>query len=138
MITAYLNFDGNTEEVFNFYKAAFGSDNLSIQRFGDTPHGDNMPDDGKKKVMHARLEAPNGVVLMGSDYMDFSGKPFVAGNNFSLSLQPSSEAEADDLFRKLSEGGTVTMPMDKVFWGAYFGMFTDKYGIQWLINYEYK
>ena len=88
--------------------------------------------------MHARLEAPNGVVLMGSDYMDFSGKPFVAGNNFSLSLQPSSEAEADDLFRKLSEGGTVTMPMDKVFWGAYFGMFTDKYGIQWLINYEYK
>jgi PhnB protein len=138
MITAYLNFDGNTEEVFNFYKTAFGADNLIVQRFGDTPHGDKMSDEGKNKIMHARLEAPNGVVLMGSDYMDFAGRPFVPGNNFSLSLQPSSEAEADSIFNKLSEGGTVTMPLGKVFWGAYFGMFTDKYGIQWLVNYDYQ
>ena len=66
------------------------------------------------------------------------GKPFIAGIIFLCHFHPQSEAQADELFAKLSEGGTVTMPLAKAFWGAYFGMFTDKYGIQWLINYEYK
>ncbi|HTE24041.1 VOC family protein [Flavitalea sp.] len=138
MITAYLNFNGNTEEVFNFYKTAFGGEISSLQRFGDTPHGDQMSDADKKKIMHIRMESPIGVTLMGSDFMDFMGRPFIAGNNFSLSLHPESETQADELFTKLSEDGSVTMPLAKVFWGAYFGMFTDKYGIQWLVNYEYK
>jgi len=138
MITAYLNFNGNTEEVFNFYKSAFSGEISSLQRFGDTPHGDQMSAEDKNKIMHIRLEASNGVDLMGSDYMDFAGQPFNAGNNFALSVHPESEAAADHLFQALSAGGNVTMPLGKVFWGAYFGMFKDKYGINWIINYQYK
>ena len=138
MITAYLTFNGNTEEAFNFYKSALGGEFTNLQRFGDTPHGEQMSDNDKKKIMHVALEAPHGVKLMGNDYMDFMGQPFNAGNNFSLSLHPDSEELADQLFNNLSAGGTVTMPLEKVFWGAYFGMFVDKFGIQWIVNHQYK
>jgi PhnB protein len=74
---------------------------------------------------------------MGNDHLDFMGGPFQSGNNFSLSIHPSSEEEATQLFNGLSNGGIVIMPLDKVFWGAYFGMFIDKFGIQWMMNYEY-
>ncbi|MBC7848856.1 MAG: VOC family protein, partial [Chitinophagaceae bacterium] len=121
-----------------FYKSAFDGELTSFQRFGDTPHGDQMSESNKQKVMHVALEAGNGVRIMGSDYMDFLDKPFNAGNNFSLSLHPESEEQADKLFANLSEGGNVTMPLGKVFWGAYFGMFVDKFGISWIINFDYK
>jgi PhnB protein len=138
MLTAYLSFDGNTEEAFTFYQSAFGGEITSLQRFGDTAHGEHMPDADKKKIMHVTLKAPHGVVLMGNDHLEFMGGPFKAGNNFSLSLHPESEELARDLFNNLSAGGTVTMPLEKVFWGAYFGMFIDKFGIQWMVNHEYK
>ena len=134
MITTYLTFDGNTEEAFNFYNSVLGGEFSSFQRFGDTPHGDEMSDDDKKKIMHVALKSPAGII-MGSDYMAFMG-PFVAGNNFSLSIHPDSEAETKRLFDGLSKGGEVTMPVDKVFWGAYFGMFVDKFGIKWIVNYQ--
>ena len=134
MLVAYVSFNGNTEEAFNFYKSALGGKITNVQRFGDSPHGDQIADADKKKIMHIALEAPEGVRLMGNDHLEFMGGPFVAGNNFSLSLHPDSEEVADKLFANLSAGGTVTVPMSKAPWGDYFGMFTDKFGIKWMIN----
>jgi Uncharacterized protein conserved in bacteria len=135
MIVAYLTFNGNTEEAFNFYKSVLGGDIKTIQRFGGTPHGEQMPDADKKKVMHVTLETPHGT-LMGNDHMEFMGGAYVAGNAFSLSLHPNSEAEARSLFDGLAKKGQVLMPLDKVFWGGYFGMLIDPYGVKWLVNYQ--
>jgi PhnB protein len=138
MIVAYLTLDGNTEAAFDFYKSALGGKIINLQRFGDGPQGEQMSDTDKKKVMHVALEGPHGARLMGSDHMDFMGEKFVAGNNFSLSIHPDSEELADKLFSSLSAGGSVIMPMAKAPWGDYFGMFHDKFGIKWMINYQYK
>ena len=134
MLVAYVSFNGNTEEAFNFYKSALGGKITNIQRFSDSPYGGQMADADKNKVMHIALEAPNGARLMGNDHLDSMGGPFMAGNNFSLSLHPDSEEVADKLFNNLSAGGTITVPMSKAPWGDYFGMFTDKFGIKWMIN----
>jgi len=138
MIVTYLSFNGNTEEAFNFYRSALGGEFTSLQRFGDNPQGDQLSIEDKKKIMHIALKGDNGLVLMGNDHMEFMGGPFNPGNNFSLSIHPDSEKAADTFFNNLSAGGTVLMPISKVFWGAYFGMFVDKFGIKWLINHEYK
>ena len=138
MIIAYVTFNGNTEEAFNFYKSALEGEITNIQRFADSPHGGQMSDADKNKIMHIALEAPGGVKLMGNDFLDFMGQPFNAGNNFSLSFHPDSEEVADKLFNSLSAGGTVTVPMSKAPWGDYFGMFTDKFGIKWMINHQKK
>ena len=136
MITAYLTFNGNTEEAFNFYRSALEGKLTDVQRFGDSPHGEQMPDADKKKIMHIALEAPHGVTLMGNDHLDAMGGSFIAGNNFSLSLHPDSEALSDKLFKNLSAGGKVIVPMSKAAWGDYFGMFFDKFGIKWMINHR--
>ena len=138
MLTAYVTFDGKTEEAFDFYKSALEGEITSIQRFGDSPESTQMSDTDKKKIMHIALEAPHGVKLMGNDHVDFMGESFKAGNNFSLSLHPDSVELADKLFNKLSVGGSVTVPMAKAPWGDYFGMFTDKFGMKWMINYQAK
>lgn len=135
MIVAYLTFNGNADEAFNFYQSVLGGDITNIQRFGDTPHGEQMPPEDKKKVMHVSLETPHGT-LMGNDHMEFMGGPYVAGNAFSLSLHPKSEDEARTLFDALAKKGQVLMPLEKVFWGGYFGMLIDPYGIKWLVNYQ--
>jgi len=134
MLVAYVSFNGNTEEAFNFYKSALGGKITNVQRFGDSPHEGQMADADKNKIMHIALEAPHGVRLMGNDHLDFMGGPFLAGNNFSLSLHLDNEELADKLFADLSAGGSVTVPMSKAPWGDYFGMFTDKFGIKWMIN----
>jgi len=136
MLTAYLSFNGNTEEAFRFYQSVLGGAFQSLQRYSDTPHGDNMPAGEKEKVMHVALQTPHGT-LMGNDHMSFMGD-FNAGNNFSLSVHPDSKAEADRIFNGLSAGGTVIMPLEKAFWGAYFGMLLDRFGIKWMVNYEEK
>jgi len=138
MLVAYLLFNGNAEEAFNFYKSALGAKITNVQRNGDSPQGAQMSDADKKKIMHIALEGPQGIRLMASDYFDFTGEPFTTGNNFSLSLHPDSDALADELFNKLSAGGTVTVPMSKAPWGDYFGMFTDKFGIKWMVNHAKK
>lgn len=138
MLVAYVTFNGNTEEAFNFYGAALGGTITNLQRFGDSPHGGQMADADKKKVMHIALEAPHGVKLMGNDHLDFMGESFIAGNNFSLSLHPASEEMADKLFSSLSAGGKVIVPMSKAPWGDYFGMFIDKFGMKWMINHQNK
>jgi PhnB protein len=136
MLTAYITFNCNTEEVFEFYRSALDGTITNLQRYSDSPNGGQLPDADRKKIMHIALEAPQGVSLMGNDFMNFAGQPFTAGNNFSLSLHPDSEELADKLFNSLSAGGTVTVPMSKAPWGDYFGMFTDKFGIKWMINHR--
>lgn len=138
MIVAYVSFNGNTEQAFDFYKTAFNGTITNVQRFGDAPNGAQMTEADKNKIMHIALEAPDNIILMGNDHLDFMGGPYSAGNNFSLSIHPDSEEAADKYFNNLSAGGSVTVPMSKAPWGDYFGMFTDKFGIKWMINHQKK
>lgn len=137
-LNPYLNFAGNTEEAFNFYKSVFGGEFITLQRFKDTPHGGNVPEHEKNKIMHVALPIGKGNVLMGTDTLESMGQKLTVGNNISITIQPESKAEAEKLFNGLSAGGKVTMPLEDTFWGAYFGMLTDKFGIQWMVNYDYK
>jgi PhnB protein len=135
-VNPYLNFMGKTEEAFNFYRSVFGGEFLFLQRFKDTPHGEQLPVADREKIMHIALPIGKGTILMATDMLESMGQKLVAGNNFSLAIQPESEKEADDIFKRLSAGGNVQMPLEKAFWGAYFGMLTDKFDIQWMVNYE--
>jgi len=137
-LNIYLTFNGNSEEAFNFYHSALGG-KLEAYRFKDMPDGDKLPVNDQNKIMHVSLTLTNNLVLMASDSIEsMPGCPKVnPGNNFSISIHPDNEAEADKLFAALSTGGNISMPMQKTFWNAYFGTFTDKFGIQWMINYEY-
>jgi len=135
-INPYLNFDGNCEKAFNFYKSVFGGEFLTLMRFKDVPPEVHFPESEGEKIMHVALPIGQGTVLMGSDTPAAMG-PTTTGNNVYISINAESEAEAAKLFKGLSAGGQVTMPLEKAFWGAYFGMFTDKFGIQWMVNYDY-
>jgi len=136
-VNPYLNFNGNTEEAFNFYKSVFGGEFLMLQRFKETPEADKIPAADREKLMHVALPVGKGNILMGTDATEMMGFKLIEGNNFSLALSTDSEEESDTIFNKLAEGGQVTMPLSKVFWGAYFGMLKDKFGIQWMISYDY-
>ena len=125
----YLNFAGNTEEVMNAYAKIFEGTVHDVSRFGDT--NPNLPDDQKNGIMHGRLTFGDNM-LMFSDGMQ--GRPVNHGDGISLSIGLNDEAKARSIFEQLSEGGKITMPMAKQFWGALFGMVTDKYGIHWMIN----
>lgn len=135
MLVAYVTFNGNTEEVFNFYKDALEGEIVNTQRFGDAPSNMPMPEEEKKKIMHIELRAPHGVRLMGNDFIDFTGQPYTVGNNASLSLHPDSDEVADKVFNNLSAGGHIIVPMGKAPWGDYFGMFVDKFGMKWMVNH---
>ena len=136
----YLTFKGNTEQAFEFYKSVFGGEYMSFMRFSDMPPGDDscagLSDADKQKVMHVSLPLSDGHVLMGSDTIESNDPDVTIGNNFHISLKTESQDEADQLFASLSENGTVIMPMDNTFWGSYFGMCTDQFGIGWMISYE--
>jgi PhnB protein len=139
-LNPYINFNGNCAEAFDFYKSVFGGQFAARMTFGDTPKDSGMPpvpDIDKNRLMHVSLPVGNGTVLMGSDRVSFMG-PGVTGDNFAVSINTDSRAEADKLFNGLSAGGKATMPLIDAFWGAYFGMFTDKFGIQWMVNCEKK
>ena len=135
-VNIYLNFEGNCEEAFNFYKSAFGGEFSHVSRFGEMPKQEGMPEmkqEIKNKLMHIALPISNETMLMGSDSVGF-GPRFVQGNNFSISINPTDKSEADRLFAALSKGGIVTMPLNNTFWGDYFGLFIDKFGINWMVN----
>ena len=134
-LNPYLNFMGNTEEAFNFYKTVFGGEFTVLQRMKDAPQSDKLPAEDKNKIMHVALPVGNNT-LMGTDLIESMGHKLQQGNHISLSLSPESEAETEKLFKALSAGGKVDMPLEKAFWGAYFGMCTDKFGIQWMVNYD--
>lgn len=137
-INPYLTFNGNCEDAFNFYKSVFGGNFPYIGRFGEMPPMDGMTvsESEKNKIMHVSLPIGNNSILMGSDSSDAFGLANIPGNNFSISINATSQSEADNLYNGLSNGGKTTMPMSKTFWGAYFGMLEDKYGIQWMVNFD--
>lgn len=135
-INAYLNFAGTCEEAFNFYKSVFGGEFTQVSRFSEVPKEAKMYEVDDQKIMHISLPVGKQGILMGSDTPEAMGK-VVVGNNFSISIQVESEEEAKKLFDGISIGGTITMPLNKTFWNAYFGMCTDKFGIQWMVNYDY-
>jgi PhnB protein len=137
-VNIYLNFNGTTEEAFNFYKSVFGGEFAYLQRFKDTPEAEKLSASDGEKIMHVSLPLGNGLILMGTDALESMGQKLTVGNNFYISVEVESKDEADRLFEKLSVGGKIEMPMQDAFWGAYFGMFTDKFGIQWMIDYTYK
>lgn len=132
----YLNFPGNTEEAFNFYKSVLGGEFAAVMRFKDNPGSENMPPNVQNKIMHIALPIGNGNMLMGTDEVEGMGPQATYGNNVSIAVAPESEAEAKKLFEGLSSGGKIAVPFDKASWGDWFGMFTDKFGIQWMINYS--
>src|SRR5215203_2921365 len=136
-INPYLTFDGTTEAAFNFYKEALGNEFVTFQRFGDAPSDQKLPESEANRIMHVALPIGQNAVLMGSDTSASHGHAVTMGNNFSISLGADSKEEAKKIFDGLSAGGRVTMPLADTFWGAYFGMFTDKFGINWMVNYDY-
>ncbi|MCD9575870.1 VOC family protein [Flavobacterium soyae] len=138
-VNPYLVFNGNCEEAFLHYKSVFGGEFSYIGRFKEMPAAEDggcteVSEKDANRIMHVSLPIGN-TILMGSDSSEQSGD-VKFGGNFSVSVNVKSTEEADRIFNGLSEGGNVFMPMDKTFWGAYFGMFTDKFGINWMVNFD--
>jgi uncharacterized glyoxalase superfamily protein PhnB/uncharacterized protein YndB with AHSA1/START domain len=138
-VCTYLNFPGNAEEAFRFYQSVFKTQFIGrgIQRFGDLPADANHPpvaDAVKKMVLHVELPITANHILMGTDAPKEMGFTVTQGNNMHISLEPETREEAKRIFDSLSQGGVISMPLQDMFWGAYFGSFTDKYGINWMIN----
>ena len=138
IINPYLNFMGNTEEAFNFYKSVFGGEFAMLMRFKDTPEADKLPANEQDKIMHVALPIGKGNVLMATDALESMGHKLTEGNNYSISIHTETKEEADQLFNGLSAGGNVEVPLAQAFWGDYFGMCQDKFKINWMMSYNAK
>jgi len=137
-LNIYLNFAGNTEEAFKFYKSVFGGEFTGVVRFKDMPmQGVNIPKKDENKIMHIALPVGKDDVLMASDVLKSLGHKLVVGNNVTISILPDSKEEADKIFKALSAGGKIEMPMGDQPWGDYYGGFTDKFGVRWMVDYTY-
>lgn len=130
-LNPYISFKGNTRAAMEFYKSVFGG-KLETSTFKEG--GAPTTPDTENQIMHAMLVADNGITLMASDASDMAGMEYKAGTNMSISLSGDNEAELTDYYNKLSEGGTIAEPLKKAPWGDTFGMFSDKFGIFWLVN----
>ena len=135
MLSTYLNFDGNCREAFDFYRSVFGGEFDIVQTFRDGPDDMGVPEEEMDNIMHVSFPIGDSV-LMGSDVPTIFGAPPLTGTNFSVSVSPDSREETDRLFAGLSDGGNVTMPIQDMFWGSYFGACTDKFGISWMVSYD--
>lgn len=137
-INPYLYFDGDCEAAFNFYKTVFESDFQYVGRYKDMPpSAENRMEVDGDKIMHIALPISKETVLMGSDVAGEYAQLNVKGSNVQLSVNAETEEEAKRIFHALSAGGQMKMPLEKTFWGALFGMFIDKFGIHWMVNYDY-
>lgn len=138
-VNVYLTFNGNCEEAFNFYRSVFGGEFPYLGRFKDMPAGEGVPamsgDEGER-IMHVSLPISKETMIMGSDVGGGWAPDFKPGNNFSISVNADSKEQADQIFNGLAEGGKITMPLCNTFWGDYFGMLTDKFGINWMMSYN--
>ena len=134
-LSIYLNFNGNCRQAFEFYRSVFGGDFLSISTFGEGPPDMGVPEEERDGIMHVSYPIGSST-LMGSDVLSGFGPPMQVGNNFSISYSPQSRAQMDELFAKISQGGTVTMAPADMFWGSYFGVCVDKFGIAWQFNFD--
>jgi len=136
-VNVYLIFNGNCEEAFKFYESVFGVKIPYMGRFKDMPPSEKKPAPGdEEKIMHVSLPISKETMLMGSDTGGEWASSYKEGNNFSISINTATREEADKFFQGLSAGGKVTMAMEKTFWGDYFGMFTDKFGINWMVSFN--
>ena len=137
-VNTYLIFNGNCEEAFLFYKSVFGGEFPYLGRFKDMPqeNGNKMDPSMEEKIMHVSLPISKETMLMGSDTGGEWASSFKQGNNFSISITASSKEEADQMYNGLSAGGEIEMPISDSPWGSYFGMFRDKYGIEWMVEFD--
>jgi PhnB protein len=137
-VSIYLNFMGNTEEAFNFYKSVFKTEFvMPIMHMKDAPPHPDMPPLSEKDanaVMHVSLPILGGTLLMGTDMLESMGHKLRVGNNVTISLEPETKEETDSLFQALSDGGSEIAPMRNEFWG-YWGCCLDKFGIRWMFNF---
>jgi PhnB protein len=135
-VNPYLMFNGNCEQAFLFYKSVFGGEFPYIGKYKDAPaeEGEVLSEEALNRIMHVSLPIGN-TILMGSDSHPRYGDVGF-GDNFSISINTESTDEADRIFNGLSAGGKVEMPLEKTFWGAYFGMFKDKFGVNWMVNFD--
>ncbi|SMO93816.1 VOC family protein [Gracilimonas mengyeensis] len=135
-INPYLNFQGNTEEAFNFYKSIFGGDFIGgISRFKDTPEAEKLSGNELDKIMHIALPFGDANMLMATDALESMNQKVKQGNNIYLCISADSKQQADDFFAGLATGGDVELDMHEAFWGDYFGMLKDKFGIKWMISF---
>ena len=132
-VTPYLHFEGNAEEVLNFYKEAFDGEIVMLSRYKDGPM--QVDEDWKDKIMHARLNFGKSMIMVSDGPKDF--KTTVNGN-IQLSIEFDDDQKMEEVFNKLAAGGKITLPLAKQFWGAKFGMLVDKYGTGWMVNKEEK
>ena len=136
IVNPYLYFDGNCEEAFTFYRSVFKSEFKYIGRYKDVPGADRrLFSDHGDKIMHVSLPISNETILMGSDNAELFQQG-VSTTNFSLSVNTDEKEEADRLFQDLAEDGEVKLPMNVTFWGSYYGIVTDKFGINWKVSFE--
>ena len=136
-INPYIHFNGNAEEAFTFYKSVFGGEFAMVMRFKDMSNPDfPTPENEANKIMHIALPIGKHNILMGSDTPESMGKLNENENRSKISISAESKEEADKLFNGLSAGGQIEMPIQDSPWGSYFGMFRDKYGIEWMIDYD--
>lgn len=134
-INPYLIFNGNAEEAFEYYQSVFGGD-LEKIRFGDMPGSEKMPEEVKNKLAHVCLPVNDGSdALMGSDHMPGYEVNITENSNHHIHVEAENKSDAERFFKKLSESGQVTMPLESTDWAECFGMVSDKYGIQWMISY---
>lgn len=133
----YLNFDGNAEEAFGFYRSVFGGEFAMLVRIKDMGGGPpGITPDERERLAHIALPIGRDVMLMASDIIPSLGHRLDVGNNFHISLSPESAAEARRLYDGLSKGGTVEMPLQPTPWAEQFASFTDRFGIRWMVNYR--
>lgn len=136
-INPYIHYNGNAEEAFTFYKSVFGGEFAMVVRFKDMANpGQPVSENEAEKIMHIALPIGKNSVLMGSDTPEFMGKQNEQENRSKIMVNAESKAEADHIFNGLSVGGTVEVPIEESPWGSYFGMFRDKYGIEWMVDFE--
>lgn len=134
-ISPYLNFDGKTEEAFGFYQSVFGGQVASM-RYKEMPGSEGLPPEDKDRIMHANLNIGKNGMIMGSDVPSSMRGKLVMGTNTYIMLSPESEMEAERIFNALSAGGQVEMPLQKMFWGALYASWTDRFGVQWMVNFD--
>ena len=135
-INPHINFNGNAEEAFTFYKSVFGGAFAKMMRYKDLSSPEYpVAENDANRLMHIALPIGKTNVLMGSDVLEIMGQVTENDNRNTISISAESREEADKLFNGLSEGGKIEMPIADGPWGAYFGMFADKYGIEWMVNF---
>ncbi|HEX6226011.1 MAG TPA: VOC family protein [Chryseolinea sp.] len=136
-LDTYLNFNGNTEEVFNYYKKVFNGSFSKLMRFRDMPGGDKMSNTDQAKILHVALPVGDNI-LMGTDVLDSMNQKISTGDNITISITLDDETEANRIFDALAEEGNIIMPLGTEFWSELFGICKDKFGIQWMMNFTPK